>query len=194
MRAAVLAAAFALALYAGSAAVAAPGGGSKPADPGAAAVIVDANGKVVGPVVSLPNDSYVYYGEIGAAYRVGTEVARVGFVTSPGWTFGVLTRVYRAALAYFTTSNCTGQAYVNPGLPGDYKPYAPVFVMPPISLSGNLVTPARVMRQTTQTQTITALSRTDDAANCVVINAWTGDFYVVDLIGDFPFVAPFSIR
>jgi hypothetical protein len=171
-----------------------PSGGSKAPDPGAAAVVVDADGKVVGPLVGVPNDGYVYYGEVAAAYRVGTSVARVGFLASKDWTFGVLTRVYRATNLSFTTPDCSGQAYSPYGLPKDYLPYAPVFVMPPIAV-GNKVIPARVMRQTSATELVADKSGTSDEGICVA-NSYpqTRKHFVVDVVGDFPFVAPFSIR
>jgi len=184
-----------LAVAAVSMAVAAPpSGGSKAPDPSAAAVVVDANGKVVGPLVWVPNDGYVFYGEVAAAYRVGASVARVGFLASKDWTFGVLTRVYRAANLSFTTTDCSGQAYAPYGLPKDYLPYAPVFVMPPISVGGSVI-PARVMRQTTATELIADRSGTSDDAVCVA-NSYpqTRKHFVVDVVGDFPFVAPFSIK
>jgi len=184
-----------LLIVAASVALAAPGGGGKPPDPTGAAVIVDANGKVVGPLVWIPNDpGYLYYGEVGAAYRVAGEgVARVGFLASTQF-FGVLTRVYRAANLYYTTTNCSGQPYGRYGLPRDYLPYAPVFVMPPISVGENVI-PARVMRQTTTTQVITSMSATNDDAICVTSSyPVTGEFFVIEQIGDFPFVAPFSIK
>ena len=173
-------------------AVAAPGGSGKAPDPSAAAVIADANGKVVGPLVGIPNDpSYLYYGEVGAAYRVaGVGVARVGFLASN--SFGVLTRVYRAANLHFTTSDCSGQPYAKYGLPADYLPYAPVFVMPPISVGDNVI-PARVMRQTTATQRIVAKSATNDDAECATAYE-TIEAFVIEQLGDFPFVAPFSIK
>lgn len=184
----------ALGLSIGTASLAQRAGG-KALDASAAAVIADANGKVVGPLVWVPNDpGYVYYGEVGAAYRVGGGVARVGFLASTDGTFGVLTRVYRAANLSFTTGDCSGQPYARYGLPRDYLPYAPVFVMPPISV-GSSVIPAQVMRQTNARQYITGFSATDDNANCVVASSpYTGDHYVVEVIGSFPFVAPFSIK
>jgi hypothetical protein len=184
-----------LAAAAASMAVAAPpSGGNTAPDPGAAAVVVDANGKVVGPLVWVPNDGYVFYGEVAAAYRVGSSVARVGFLASKEWTFGVLTRVYRATNLSFTTSDCSGQAYSPYGLPKDYLPYAPVFVVPPISVGGNVI-PARIMRQTAATELIADKSGTSDDGTCVA-NSYpqTRKHFVVDVIGDFPFVAPFSIR
>jgi len=184
-----------LAAAAASTALAAPqSAGNKAPDPGAAAVIVDAHGKVVGPLVWVPNDGYVFYGDVAAAYRVGTSVARVGFLASKEWTFGVLTRVYRATNLSFTTPDCSGQAYAPYGLPKDYLPYAPLFVMPPISVGGNLI-PARIMRQTTATEVIADKSGTSDDGTCVT-NSYpqTRKHFVVEVIGDFPFVAPFSIR
>jgi len=184
-----------LAAAAASTAVAAPpSGGNKAPDPSAAAVVVDAQGKVVGPLVWVPNDGYVFYGDVAAAYRVGTSVARVGFLASKDWTFGVLTGVYRATSLSFTTPDCSGQAYSPYGLPKDYLPYAPVFVMPPISVGGNVI-PARIMRQTTATELIADKSGTSDDGTCVA-NSYpqTRKHFVVDVIGDFPFVAPFSIR
>ena len=149
---------------------------------------------MVGPLVWVPNDGYVFYGEVAAAYRVGASVARVGFLASKDWTFGVLTRVYRATNLSFTTPDCSGQAYSPYGLPKDYLPYAPVFVMPPISVGSNVI-PARIMRQTTATEAIADKSGTSDDGTCVA-NSYpqTRKHFVVDVIGDFPFVAPFSIR
>ena len=198
MKGAVLAAAFALALYAGSAAVAAPSGGGKPADPGAAAVIVDANGKVVGPIVPIPFEpGTLYYGDVGAAYRVGTAVARVGFLARGDGNFGVLSRPVLVSRLYFANSNCTGQAYGD--LPRDYLPYSTVFVIPPMDIAGTQVAPARIMQRTTRTQLATTMSRTGDETgtgdthHCEqAVNS--GEFRAVDLIGDFPFVAPFSTR
>jgi hypothetical protein len=166
----------------------------KALDPGAAPVIVDARGSVVGPLVWVPNDGYVFYGDVAAAYRVGTAVARVGFLASKDWSFGVLTRVYRATNLSFTTPDCSGQAYSPYGLPKDYLPYAPVFVMPPISV-GSHVIPARIMRQTTATELIADKSGTGDDGTCIA-NGYpqTKKHFVVEVIGDFPFVAPFSIR
>lgn len=183
-----------LAAAASTVVAAPPSGGSKALDPGAAVVVVDAHGKVVGPLVWVPNDGYVFYGEVAAAYRVGTSVARVGFLASKDWTFGVLTRVYRATNLSFKTPDCSGQAYSPYGLPKDYLPYAPVFVMPPISVGGNVI-PARVMRQTTATEQIADRSGTSDDGACVA-NSYpqTRKHFVVDVIGDFPFVAPFSMR
>ena len=179
---------------ASTAATAPPIGGSKAPDPGAAAVVVDARGNVVGPLVWAPNDGYVFYGEVAAAYRVGTSVARVGFLVSKDWTFGVLTRVYRVTNLSFTTPDCSGQAYSPYGLPKDYLPYAPVFVMPPISVGSNVM-PARIMRQTTATEQIADKSGTSDDGTCVATSyPQTRKHFVVDVIGDFPFVAPFSIR
>jgi hypothetical protein len=184
-----------LAAAAVSTAVAAPpSGGNKSPDPSAAAVVVDAHGNVVGPLVWVPNDGYVFYGDVAVAYRVGTSVARVGFLASKDWTFGVLTRVYRATNLAFTTPDCSGQAYSPYGLPKDYLPYAPVFVMPPIAV-GSKVIPARIMRQTSATEIIADKSGTSDDGTCVA-NTYpqTRKHFVVDSIGDFPFVAPFSIR
>jgi len=184
-----------LAAAAASTAVAAPpSAGDKAPEPSAATVVVDARGKVVGPLVWVPNDGYVFYGEVAAAYRVGTSVARVGFLASKDWTFGVLTRVYRATNLAFTTPDCSGQAYSPYGLPKDYLPFAPVFVMPPISVGGNVI-PARIMRQTTATETIADKSGTSDDGACVT-NSYpqTRKHFVVDVVGDFPFVAPFSLR
>jgi hypothetical protein len=51
------------------------------------------------------------------------------------------------------------------------------------------------MRQTTATQFITSLSSTNDDAVCVASSyAVTGDFFVIEQVGDFSFVAPFSIK
>jgi hypothetical protein len=184
-----------LATATASAVVAAPPiGASRAPDPGAPAVVVDARGNVVGPLVWAPNDAYVFYGDVAVAYRVGTSVARVGFLASKEWTFGVLTRVYRATNLSFTTPDCSGQAYSPYGLPKDYLPYAPVFVMPPISVGSNVL-PARIMRQTTATELIADKSGTSDDGTCVA-NSYpqTRKHFVVETIGDFPFVAPFSIR
>lgn len=184
-----------LATATASAVVAAPpSGASRAPDPGAPAVVVDARGNVVGPLVWAPNDAYVFYGDVAVAYRVGTSVARVGFLASKEWTFGVLTRVYRATNLSFTTPDCSGQAYSPYGLPKDYLPYAPVFVMPPISVGSNVL-PARIMRQTTATELIADKSGTSDDGTCVA-NSYpqTRKHFVVETIGDFPFVAPFSIR
>jgi hypothetical protein len=174
-------------------AVAQPSGAKAP-DPGAAAVVVDARGSVVGPLVWVPNDGYVFYGDVAAAYRVGTAVARVGFLASKDWAFGVLTRVYRATNLSFTTPDCSGQAYSPYGLPKDYLPYSPVFVTPPISVGGKVM-PARIMRQTTATEVIADKSGTSDDGTCVA-NSYpqSRKHFVVDTIGDFPYVAPFSIR
>jgi hypothetical protein len=184
-----------LAGMAASAALAAPpSGGNAAPDPGAAPVVVDARGNVVGPLVWVPNDGYVFYGDVAVAYRVGKSVARVGFLASKDWNFGVLTRVYRATNLSFTTPDCSGQAYSPYGLPKDYLPYAPVFVMPPISV-GDRVIPARVMRQTTATEVIADKSGTSDEGICVA-NSYpqSRKHFVIESIGDFPFVAPFSIR
>lgn len=183
-----------LAAAASTAVSAQPSGASKAPDPGAAAVVVDARGNVVGPLVWAPNDGYVFYGDVAVAYRVGTQVARVGFLASKDWTFGVLTRVYRATSLSFTTPDCSGQAYSPYGLPKDYLPYAPVFVMPPIAVGGNVI-PARIMRQTSATEVIADKSGTSDDGSCVA-NSYpqTRKHFVVETIGDFPFVAPFSIR
>ena len=184
-----------LAAAAVSTAVAAqPSAGNRGPDPSAAAVVVDAHGKVVGPLVWVPNDGYVFYGEVAAAYRVGSSVARVGFLASKDWTFGVLTRVYRATNLAFTTPDCSGQAYSPYGLPKDYLPFAPVFVMPPISVGSNVI-PARIMRQTSATESIADKSGTSDDGTCVA-NSYpkTRKHFVVDVVGDFPYVAPFSIR
>jgi hypothetical protein len=184
-----------LATATASAVVAAPpSGASRAPDPGAPAVVVDARGNVVGPLVWAPSDAYVFYGDVAVAYRVGTSVARVGFLASKDWAFGVLTRVYRATNLSFTTPDCSGQAYSPYGLPKDYLPYAPVFVMPPISVGSNVL-PARIMRQTTATELIADKSGTSDDGTCVA-NSYpqTRKHFVVETIGDFPFVAPFSIR
>lgn len=177
------------------AALAQPMAPGKPPDPGAPAVVVDARGSVVGPLVWAPNDGYVFYGDVAVAYRVGTQVARVGFLASKDWTFGVLTRVYRATSLSFTTPDCSGQAYSPYGLPKDYLAYAPVFVMPPITVGGGNVIPARIMRQTTATEVIADKSGTSDDGSCVA-NTYpqTRKHFVIETIGDFPFVAPFSIR
>jgi len=179
---------------ASTAGAAPPSGADKAAEPGAAVVVVDARGNVVGPLVWAPNDGYVFYGDVSVAYRVGTSVARVGFLASKDWTFGVLTRVYRATNLSFTTPDCSGQAYSPYGLPKDYLPFAPVFVMPPISV-GSRVIPARIMRQTTTTELISDKSGTSDDGTCVT-NGYpqTRKHFVVETIGDFPFEAPFSIR
>lgn len=181
-------------IAASTALAAPPTGGSAAPDPSAAPVVVDARGKVVGPLVWVPNDGYVFYGDVAVAYRVGTSVARVGFLASKDWKFGVLTRVYRATNLSFTTPDCTGQAYSPYGLPKDYLPYAPVFVMPPISV-GDRVIPARIMRQTTATEVIADKSGTSDDGICVA-NSYpqSRKHFVVESIGDFPFEAPFSIR
>jgi hypothetical protein len=179
---------------ASTAAAAPPAGADKASDPGAAAVVVDARGNVVGPLVWVPNDGYVFYGDVAAAYRVGTAVARVGFLASKDWNFGVLTRVYRATNLSFTTADCSGQAYSPYGLPKDYLPNAPVFVMPPITVGGTVI-PARVMRQTSVTEVIADKSGTNDAGLCIA-NSYpqSRKHFVVETMGDFPFVAPFSIR
>lgn len=183
-----------LAAAASTAVLAQPPGTHKAPDPAAPAVVVDARGNVVGPLVWAPNDGYVFYGDVAVAYRVGTQVARVGFLASKDWSFGVLTRVYRATSLSFTTPDCSGQAYSPYGLPKDYLPYAPVFVMPPIAV-GNTVIPARIMRQTTATEVIADKSGTSDDGSCVA-NTYpqTRKHFVIETIGDFPFVAPFSIR
>ena len=85
----------------------------------------------------------------GAAYRVSTSLARVGFATDIA-TFGVLTRPVHVVHLKFTTSNCTGQAYVMGSLPADYHPYSRYFVVPAITQDGVEVTPARVMLLTTR--------------------------------------------
>ncbi len=189
------AAAVAAAGCASAAGVAAPPAvAPRAADAGAPAVVVDARGSVVGPLVWAPNDGYVFYGDVAVAYRVGASVARVGFLASKDWSFGVLTRVYRAANLSFTTPDCSGPAYSPYGLPKDYLPYAPVFVMPPISV-GNTVIPARVMRQTAATELIADKSGTNDDGNCVATSyPKTRKHFVIETIGEFPFVAPFSIR
>ena len=98
-------------------------GGSKAPDPSAAAVIVDANGKVVGPIVPIPFEpGTLYYGDVGAAYRVGTAIARVGFLARGDGNFGVLSRPVLVSRLYFANSNCTGQAYGD--LPRDRRPPA----------------------------------------------------------------------
>lgn len=183
-----------LAAATSAAALAQPGSPGRPADPGAPAVVVDARGNVVGPLVWAPNDGYVFYGDVAVAYRVGTQVARVGFLASKDWSFGVLTRVYRATSLSFTTPDCSGQAYSAYGLPKDYLPYAPVFVMPPITV-GTQEIPARVMRQTTRTEEIADKSGTSDDGSCVATTyPRTRKHYVIETVGEFPFVAPFSIR
>jgi hypothetical protein len=179
---------------AATAVAAPPSSANKAPEPGAAAVVVDARGNVVGPLVWVPNDGYVFYGDVAVAYRVGTSVARVGFLASKDWSFGVLTRVYRATNLSFTTPDCSGQAYSPYGLPKDYLPYAPVFVAPPISV-GSQVIPARIMRQTAAAELIADKSGTSDDGTCVATSyPQTRKHFVVETIGEFPFVAPFSIR
>jgi hypothetical protein len=177
-----------------AACAAAPASGSRTPDPGAAPVVVDARGNVVGPLVWVPNDGYVFYGDVAVAYRVGTSVARVGFLASKDWTFGVLTRVYRVTNLSFTTPDCSGQAYSPYGLPKDYLPFAPIFVAPPISVGARVV-PARIMRQTAMTEMIADKSGTSDDGTCVATTyPQTRKHFVVEQVGEFPFVAPFSIR
>lgn len=103
-------------VMAASMAVAAPGGNKPPADPNASPLTVfDANGKVVGRLAHVSSASPAAYANAPAVYvsiNGVTTTFKLGFVETGGYTnWERVTPLAEGAL-YFTTSDCSGTAYM----------------------------------------------------------------------------------